>query len=135
MLECQTLTNMKKNKVSEIKCNGIGFTTPANSVKPTIQTMVSLYKMRHDKETIIDSLQKLEKDYYYFGERCECDKTITDRIATGLVEYFRNGDSEMPEESTIEKFVNSLTAAEIDILILEGIRDCASADYYYKFEK
>jgi hypothetical protein len=38
-------------------------------------------------------------------------------------------------EGIIESWFDSLSASEIDILIQEGLRCCASADHWYTFEK
>jgi len=131
--------------ISEIKCNGVGYTLPAKKVAPIIQTMVHLFKIRNSPEKIIESLKKLENDDYYFGPRCIDDEKITTRICSGIVEYmqktFTKQDNMSANEYTIlienkiESLVHSLDARKIDQLILEGIRDCASADHWYTFEK
>ena len=38
-------------------------------------------------------------------------------------------------EGVIKSFVDSLSGSEMDAIILDGMRDCASADHWYAFEK
>ena len=123
--------------VKNFKCNGVGFTTPANNVKPFIQTTVSLYRMRNSSAEILEKLKQINpKDDYYPGPRFSDDESVTTRICSGLVELASNITTPGNTiEENIESFVYSLSGSELDQIILEGIRCCASADHWYTFEK
>ena len=38
-------------------------------------------------------------------------------------------------QGIINSFVDSLSGREMDMIILDALRDCASADHWYTFEK
>lgn len=123
--------------IKNFKCNGIGNTTPAKNVKPFIQTAVSLYRLRNSSKEILEKINNINpNDSYYPGPRFSDDESVTSRICSGLVELASNitNPSNTIEEN-IESFVYSLCASDMDHVILEGMRDCASADHWYTFEK
>lgn len=122
-------------KVSDIKCNGEGSTFQAKSSIPAIQTAVSLFRLRFSEDEIFE---KLPDGDYHPGIRFNSDSDVTIRIATGLVSEAKSKlQSEDPIiiEGYIKAFVDSLSGTEMDQLIFEGLRDCASADHWYAFEK
>lgn len=123
-------------KVSNIKCNGVGNTLSANSSIPSIQTAISLFRMRFDESEIIEKFPT--NDDYYIGPRFTSDNTVALRIASALVKEaekeLRTNDL-IIVEGYIAAFVNSLSGTEMDQLIIEGMRDCASADHWYTYEK
>lgn len=131
-------------KVEEIKCTGISYNSPVNPMKPTIQTMVKLFRMRFSEQEIFEMFPLGD---YYSGSRFNDDVRVTNSIASGLVQsalekhFKKNIFSEItPEDSLmlegiLKAFVDSLSASEMDVLILEGLRNCAETDYWYKFEK
>ena len=122
-------------KVSNIKCNGIGATFQAKSSMPTIQTAISLFRMRFNNGEI---LEKMPDSDYYFGSRFNDDEAVALRICSSLVSEskieLRSDDADLIE-GYIKSFIDSLNGTEMDQLIIEGLRECASADHYYKFEK
>lgn len=93
--------------------------------------------MRNSSDTIIEKLiQRNPKYDYHKGSRFYNNESIAIRICSGLVELalkFPNPNNTI--EETIESFVYSLHGSLLDQIILEGIRDCASADHWYTFEK
>jgi len=132
--------NQYKMKVSDIKCNGIGMMSPANNVRPFITTAISLFRMRNSTDKIMEMLPG--NDDYYPGNRFSDNERVADRLCSAITEATINeyhGDGKAFDsyvlEGIIEAFTNSLSGFEMDILILEALRDCASADHWYKFEK
>jgi hypothetical protein len=123
--------------IKDFKCNGVGPNSSANIVKPFIETAVSLYRLRNSPwETIEKLKQKYPGDDYHIGLRFLDDLKVTDRICSGLVELAsNNANLQHTIEENIESFVYLLSGSEIDQIILEGMRDCASADHWYAFEK
>ena len=127
-------------KVSDIKCNGIGMMSPSNNVRPFITTAISLFKMRNSTEDIMEMLPG--NDDYYPGTRFNDNERVADRVCSAITnaaanEYYKDGTESDPLvlQGIIESFTNSLSGSEMDVIILEALRDCASADYWYKFEK
>lgn len=132
--------------VENIKCNGLtgGFGNATLSVKSTIQTAVSLFRLRHD-----DILEMMPAGgQYHAGPRFKDDERVTDRICSGLYEAAIQevtGSSWPSHNATPEQFVQIVKSIEafieniggkcMDALILEGMRDCAEADHWYQFEK
>jgi hypothetical protein len=123
-------------EVSNIKCNGIRSTIAAQSSIPTINTLISLFRMRFKESEIFEKFPK--NDEYYPGIRFNDDNTVALRIASALVEEaekeLRCNDNSIID-GYIHLFVDSLNGMEMDQLIIEGMRDCASADHWYKFGK
>lgn len=123
-------------KVSNIKCNGMGPTHQARSSMSTIQTAISLFRMRYDNTEIIKMMAGGFD--YHTGTRFNSDEAVSIRIATALVIESRielRCEDPIIIEGYIKAFVDSLSGSEMDVLILEGMRDCASADHWYAFEK
>lgn len=122
-------------KVSEIKCNGIGMTRPAEMVKPTICASVSLFRMRFSTE---DIFEKFPSGDYHAGTRFNDNSTVSDRLCSGIVQTaisnYKTEDEDILK-GIIESFVYSLSASDMDILIIEAMRNCANTDYYYMYEK
>jgi hypothetical protein len=123
-------------KVSNIKCNGIGPTALAKASMPTIQTAVSLFRMRYTNDEILEKMPINHN--YYFGTRFNDNNAITIRICSALVSEskieLRSADPDLIE-GYIKTFIDSLKGSEMDELIIDGMRDCAGADHWYTFEK
>lgn len=123
--------------IKNFKCNGVGNTTPAKNVKPFIQTAISLYRLRNSSKETLEKLIQINPVHdYHTGERFLDDESVTTRICSGLVELASNiSNPHNTIEENIESFVYSLSGPELDQIILEGMRNCASADHWYTFEK
>lgn len=123
--------------IKNFKCNGVGDTTPAKNIKPFIQTAVSLYRLRNSSEEILEKINSIDpNDNYHIGPRFIDDESVTTRICSGLVDLASNNiGSKNTIQEDVESFVYSLCASDMDHVILEGMRDCASADHWYTFEK
>lgn len=131
--------------VENIKCNGLsgGYGNATLNVQSTIQTAISLFRMRH--ENIFEMLPEGE---YHDGPRFSSNENVTNRICSGLYEAAllevtgqgwpaHNATPEQFVEvvMTIENFIENISGKAMDTLILEGMRDCAEADHWYTFEK
>ena len=128
-----------------IKCNGLtgGYGNATLNVQSTIQTAVSLFRMRHD-----DILEMLPHGDYHPGTRFKSDEDVTNRICSGLYEAAIQevtgkswpAHNATPEQFVevvmmIENFIENISGTDMDTIILEGMRDCAGADHWYTFEK
>ncbi len=132
-------------QIEQIKCNGISYSYPARLAEPTIKTALSLFRMRFTTEDIFNMFPKNDPDFYA-GRRFLDNETVVTRISSALTaaasaEYFKKASHEINEndvaalEMAILAFVESLSGSEMDKLLVEGLRDCASADHWYTFEK
>ena len=137
-------------KIENIKSNGISHHAPIKQVVgATLSTAVSLYKMRHTTTEIFSKFPK--GDNYHAGRRFNNNDDVVIRICSALSEAARkeyldnktslsrhNYISESDElllQGIINSFIDSLSGREMDMIILDGLRDCASADHWYTFEK
>ena len=136
-------------KVENIKSNGISHHAPIKEVVgATLNTAVSLYKMRHTTEEIFSKFP--ENDSYHVGSRFNDNDNVVVRICSALSkvareEYLNNkqgylnkpmSDSdELLLQGIVNSFVDSLSGREMDMIILDALRDCASSDHWYTFEK
>lgn len=133
--------------VESIKVNGITWYEPAKNIIPHLTTQIGLYRMRFTDKEIFNKFPK--NDDHYLGRRYSTDGDVAIRIAGAIVEsaadqyvYSNMGRNSMETEQVglliegiIESWFDSLSASEIDVLIQEGLRCCASADHWYTFEK
>ena len=123
-------------KVSDIKANGVSYYTPAKSSIPTIETAIGLYKMRFTEDEILDKFD--QTDQFYTGVRYNDNNAVAIRIAGAITKtaISKTGtNDELILEGYIKAFVDSLSGSEMDIIILDGLSCCASADHWYTFEK
>jgi hypothetical protein len=130
--------------VESIKCNGLigGYGNATLNVQSTIQIAVALFRIRH--ENIFEMMPAGE---YHAGSRYSSDENVTNRICSGLYEaaihevtgkhwpYHASEGEFVQTVLTIENFIENISGKDMDALILEGMRDCASADHWYTFEK
>lgn len=127
-------------KVSDIKCNGVGMTAPSKGIKPFITIATSIFRMRHTNSEIFEKFP--EGEDYYEGVRFKSNDAVADRLCSAItecaiMEYYGDGkEIDMPVlEEIIHVFADSLSGADMDTLIIDAMRDCASADHWYTFEK
>jgi hypothetical protein len=134
-------------KVEQIKCNGSSFAGPVESSKHLLLTSIKLFRMRFSTEDIMSKIEAIQTDDYYFGTRCGNDDTVYHRLASAITReavkelypefqnYSMQPDQILVLEGFIKAFTESLSGSEMDALIIDAFRDCASADHWYKFEK
>lgn len=129
-----------------IKANGISWYEPAKSIIPHLTTQIGIFKMRHPEKSIFE---KFGDGEYFSGRRFNDNKDVAIRIAGGIVRqaqeeyiYSNMGRNSMTSEETlpllegiISSWFDSLSASEIDILIIDGLKCCAETDHWYEFEK
>ena len=134
-------------KVEQIKCNGYSFSAPTKPSQPLLLTSIKLFRMRFSPEDIMAKIDAIQADDYYFGTRCRDDDNVYGRIASAITsaaikEIYPESQNKVMEddqvsvlEGFISAFTESLSGSEMDALIIDAFRDCASADHWYKFEK
>ena len=86
---------------------------------------------------------------YFSGRRFNDNGDVAIRIAGAIVRqaqeeyiYSNMGRNSMSSEETlpllegiISAWFDTLSASEIDILIIDGLKCCAETDHWYEFEK
>ena len=139
------LNNMK---VENIISNGISHHSSIKEVVGgTLSTAISLYKMRHNEQEIFS---KFPEGSYHPGRRFNDNDDVVIRICSALSrtarkEYLNNKTAylnkdmsesdELMLQGIVNSFVDSLSGKEMDMIILDALRDCASSDHWYTFEK
>ena len=132
-------------QVDQIKCNGISYSYPARLATPIIETALSIFRMRFNNSEIFEMFPKNDPDFFA-GRRFRDNESVVTRIAAALTataaqEYLKKPYHSIEEtdvellEMSILAFVESLSGSEMDKLLVEGLRDCASSDHWYTFEK
>jgi hypothetical protein len=128
-----------------IKCNGLtgGYGNATLNVQSTIQTAVAIFRMRHE-----NIFEMMPAGDYHPGTRFSSDENVTNRICSALYEaaiqevtgkiwpsHNANDEQFVQIVMIIENFIENISGTDMDALILEGMRDCASSDHWYVFEK
>lgn len=133
-------------KVTDIECNGVSWNSPAKTaIGQELLTLIKLFRMRHSKQEIFDKFPE-DNWGYYAGSRTNDDESILYRCCSAITTAARNnktwnpkGMSEDAQEALLTGVIGgwwkTLSAKDIDYIIQDAFRDCASADYWYRYEK
>jgi hypothetical protein len=131
---------MKKIDVTKVHANGISGRNPwpqVSRITPIIETALSVFRMRHSTDEILGQISK--GDPYadlYAGTRFSNNDQVATRILSAVNEHaFTLTDNAEEAHQIIYDFFENITGKEMDTLIFDGLRCCASADHWYKFEK
>ncbi len=133
-----------------IKANGYSSSiAPLTKHSAFIENAISVFRMRYEYADLVKTWP-VDEDYYE-GHRFSSNSDVAGRLlsAIGGKIYSELRKSRMYKMETIEDytatteivalegdaFINSLSGSTLDLLISDSMRDCASADYWYKFEK
>lgn len=125
-----------KFNAKEVKCNGISsalvLINQENS--QVIETYISTYRNLADFRKIVEGFGE---DWSFYGRRCRENSTIAARITSGLANHalsLFNNNTELATE-WVNFALRNISAKDLNVLVVEALRDCASADYWYTFEK
>lgn len=135
--------------IKKVKANGISFNPNYPDIqqyRAIIQTAISVFRLRHTTEEIWDMIVSTgDNDDYYFGSRFNDDERVASRAISAVCSAAFNGlehTAEKPTEEQIEtakndiiEFFEKIDGKTMDYLIVDAMRDCASADHWYKYEK
>lgn len=135
--------------IKNVKANGISFNPnyPAvQSYKSIIETAVSVFRLRHTNEEIWDMINKLDpRSDYYFGSRFNDNERVASRAISAVCSAGFNGLEHVAQPPTAEEievaknniieFFEKIDGKTMDYLIIDALRECASADHWYKYEK
>jgi hypothetical protein len=131
---------MKKIDVTKVHANGISGRNPwpqVSRITPIIETALSVFRMRYSTDEILGQIAN--GDPYadlYAGTRFSNNDQVATRILSAVNEHaFTLTDNAEEAHQIIYDFFENISGREMDTLIFDGLRCCASADHWYKFEK
>jgi hypothetical protein len=131
---------MKKIDVTKVHANGISGRNPwpqVSRITPIIETSLSVFRMRHTTDEILGQIAN--GDPYadlYAGTRFSNNDQVATRILSAVNEHaFTLTDNAEEAHQIIYDFFENISGKEMDTLIFDGLRCCASADHWYKYEK
>lgn len=144
------MTNQFKFNASEVTCNGsMGgsalILNKENEAK--IKTFMMTHFMMTDRQVILQEMEDsdmLNGQRWIIGSRANSIESIYCRFTSGLLSYAlvkfgQNGGTYKAQREMSEMWVNAqvkmMTAKDIITVLEKALADCATADYYYTFEK
>ena len=133
---------MNQFNYKEIKCNGIGGRGYQAVLKHKDQIQAICQEVRDllgDKlwDKMIKQASEVDTyTEYYAGSRYQGVEDNAYRLVTGIAKHV---STYLKDDLLIEMHVgavlNNLTIDEKVYIVLDALRDCASADHWYTFEK
>ncbi|NCV19741.1 MAG: hypothetical protein EBW42_13495 [Rhodobacterales bacterium] len=133
---------MAKFNYKEIKCNGIGgfgYQATLKHINQITEICQEVRDLLGDKlwDKMIEHASEVDTyTEYYAGSRYNTVEDNGYRLATGIAKQV---STYLKDENLIEMHVgavlNNLTIDEKVYMVLDALRDCASADHWYTFEK
>jgi hypothetical protein len=131
---------MKKIDVTKVHANGISGRNPwpqVSRITPIIETALSVFRLRYSTEEILEQISKGDPyEDLYAGTRFSNNDQVATRILSAVNEHtFTLTDNEEEAHQIIYDFFENISGKEMDTLIFDGLRCCASADHWYKYEK
>jgi hypothetical protein len=143
------MTNQIQFNAEEVKCNGTigGAALVLNDMnKAKLTTFINTHFMMVDKQQLLQELEDSDmiNMNWEVGARAGSTVHILNRMVSGLMSYalFQFGKAggtykaqRELSEMWINAQVNNMTAKEIITILEKALIDCATADYYYSYEK
>lgn len=143
------MTNQFQFNANEVKCNGnIGgcrqVLNQENNAK--LLTFLNMHFMMTDKKALLQELEdnNMINMNWEVGTRCSDNQQILDRMVSGLITYGlkkfgQNGGTYKAQRELSEMWINAqvkiMSAKDIITIMEKALIDCATADYYYAYEK
>lgn len=134
--------------IKNVKANGISFNPnypEIQNYKSIIEAAVSVFRMRYDTNQILNMINEISsKDDYHFGHRFNDNSSVATRAISAVcssafndIEYGNQPSAEDIEtaKNNIIQFFETINGEKMDYLIIDAMRDCASADHWYTYEK
>lgn len=133
---------MNQFNYKEIKCNGIGGRGYQAVLKHKDQIQAICQEVRDllgDKlwDKMIKQASEVDTyTEYYAGSRYQGVEDNAYRLVTGIAKHVSTYlKDDLLIEMHIGAVLNNLTIDEKVYIVLDALRDCASADHWYTFEK
>ena len=133
---------MKQFNYKEIECNGVGGRGYQAVLKHKDQIQAICQEVRDllgDRlwEKMIEQASQVDSySAYYAGSRYNRIEDNAYRLVTGIAKQVSSYlDSDELIEMHVGAVLNNLTIDEKVYMVLDALRDCASADHWYTYEK
>ena len=133
---------MEQFNYKKIECNGIGGRGYQAVLKHKDQIQAICQEVRDllgDKlwDKMIKQASEVDTyTEYYAGSRYSGVEDNAYRLVTGIARHVSSYlDSDELIEMHVGAILNNLTIDEKVYMVLDALRDCASADHWYTFEK
>ena len=133
---------MKQFNYKEIECNGVGGRGYQAVLKHKDQIQAICQEVRDllgDRlwEKMIEQASKVDSyGAYHAGSRYNRIEDNAYRLVTGIAKQVSSYlDSDELIEMHVGAILNNLTIDEKVYMVLDALRDCASADHWYTYEK
>ncbi len=128
-----------------IKANGVSYYGSVRKHNAFVENAVSIFRMRYTYEELVKTWPS---DDYYEGRRFQCNEDVTARLLSAISGKISSvlreaGIDPFNEEGTASKqaiemgdyFMSTLSGTDLNYLISDAMRECASSDHWYTFEK
>ncbi len=124
-----------------IKANGYSSLGDiAQKHKAFVESAIALYRLRYDDKSILNSFPA---DDYHLGSRFNSNDSVAERLLSAVASHIHyllhlasnNEEAEASLELEIDHFFENVKGSDLDYLINDAMRDCASADHWYTYEK
>ena len=127
----------------EIKCNGVGgrgyqaVLKHKDQIQAICQEVRDLLGDRLWEKMVEHSKATAEyPHYFHMGSRYNRIDDNAYRLATGIAKHVSSYlDNDELIEMHVGAVLNNLTIDEKVYMVLDALRDCASADHWYTYEK
>jgi hypothetical protein len=143
------MTTQIQFNANEVKCNGTigGAALVLNDTnKAKLTTFINMHFMMVDKKQLLQELEDSDmiNMNWEIGTRANSTVHILNRMVSGLMSYAlkqfgKNGGTYKAQREISEMWINAqvskMTAKEIITIMEKALIDCATADYYYNYEK
>ena len=143
------MTTQIQFNANEVTCNGTigGAALVLNDMnKAKLTAFINTHFMMVDKKQLLQELEdsNMINMNWEVGSRASSTVQILNRMVSGLVSYGlyqfgKNGGTYKAQRELAEMWVNAqvskMTAKEIITILEKALIDCATADYYYSYEK
>lgn len=125
-----------------IKANGVSsLISYAVKHQAFVESAVAIYRLRHTEEEILSSFP--EGDNYHKGSRFNNNESVAERLLSAVASHIHyllhlssNDEVALAAlELEIDLFFQNIKGSDLDYLINDAMRECASADDWYTFEK
>ena len=130
-----------KFNAAEVVCNGISIGAKSTLTEDNYQTLSTFLKthfMMSPQNVILEELNDSNRIQYNWmvGRRVKSIDDIITRMVSGMYTYAQTKfEKRELSEMWINAQIKMMTAADIITVMEKALIDCATADYWYTYEK
>jgi hypothetical protein len=128
-----------------IKANGISYYGSVRKHIAFVENAIAVFRLRY---TYDDLVKKWPQDDYYEGRRFQNNEDVAARLLSavsgavnqalreaGIEPYNEDNTATKDAIALGDHFMSTLSGTDLNGLISDAMRECASADHWYTFEK